>query len=140
MPAFDKLPTIIVNLILISHYHLGHVGSLPYIMKRQQQARILPTQASHILLPRILNNCVIVMKLQRDELGRKEYPLYTSADIESLERHILLMQFGKSRVLRKDNDEITTTFFEAGHVVGAGSILVEYNQDSSGCQMAGPKT
>jgi Cft2 family RNA processing exonuclease len=130
LPAFDRLGTTVIDLILISHCHLDHVGSLPYIMKRQQQARILITQASHILLPRILNNCVTVMQLQRDELGIKEYPLYTLADIEALEQHILPMQFGKSRVLRKDNDEITITFFEAGHVVGASSILVEHKHRS----------
>jgi Cft2 family RNA processing exonuclease len=126
LPAFDKLGTTVIDLILISHCHLDHVGSLPYVMKRQQQARVLITQASHILLPRILNNCVTVMQLQRDEQGIKEYPLYALADIEALEQHILPMQFGKSRILRKDNDEITITFFEAGHVVGASSILVEH--------------
>jgi Cft2 family RNA processing exonuclease len=40
------------------------------------------------------------------------------------------MQFGKSCVLRKDNDEITKTFFEADHVVGACSILVEHKHRS----------
>jgi Cft2 family RNA processing exonuclease len=85
LPAFDELGTTVVDLILISHCHLDHIGSLPYIMKRQQQARILMTQTSHVFLSKILNNCVPVMQLQRDELGIKQYPLYTSADIESLE-------------------------------------------------------
>ncbi|MDR2778936.1 MAG: MBL fold metallo-hydrolase [Puniceicoccales bacterium] len=130
LPAFDKLGTTVIDLVLVSHCHLDHVGSLPYIMKRQQQARVLMTQASHVILPRILNNCVSVMQLQRDELGIKEYPLYALSDIEALEQHILPMQFGKSRILRKGDDEITITFFEAGHVIGASSILVEHKHRS----------
>jgi Cft2 family RNA processing exonuclease len=89
-PAFDKLGTTVVDLILISHCHRDHVGSLPYIMKRQQQARTLIRQASHILLPRILNNFLTVIQLQRDELGIKEYPLHTLADIEYRVSHGVL--------------------------------------------------
>jgi Cft2 family RNA processing exonuclease len=127
LPTFEKLETTCLDLILISHCHLDHVGSLPYIMKKQQQARVLMSQASRIVLPRILNNSVTVMKLQRDEFGVKEYPFYTAADIEALEQHILPMQFGKSRTLKKDADELKITFFEAGHVLGASSILIEHD-------------
>jgi Cft2 family RNA processing exonuclease len=97
-------------------------------MKKQQQARILMSQASHVVLPRILNNSVTVMKLQKDEFGVKEYPFFTSADIEELEKHILPVQFGKARTLKKDDDQITITFLEAGHVLGASSILVEHKR------------
>ncbi|MDR1401638.1 MAG: MBL fold metallo-hydrolase [Puniceicoccales bacterium] len=126
LPDFKKLGAAAIDLILISHCHLDHVGSVPYLIRKQQQARILISQASHIVLPRILNNSVTVMKLQRDEHGIKEYPFYTATDIEAMEQHILPMQFGKSRTLRKDGDEIVITFFEAGHVLGASSILVEH--------------
>jgi Cft2 family RNA processing exonuclease len=126
LPQLGILKTEMIDLILISHCHLDHVGSLPYAIKNQKQARILISRASQMVLPRILNNSVTVMKLQRDELGIKEYPFYTSSDIESLEEHILPMQFGKPRTLKKGNDEITVTFFEAGHVLGASSILVEH--------------
>ncbi|MDR1414101.1 MAG: MBL fold metallo-hydrolase [Puniceicoccales bacterium] len=126
LPDFKKLETSAIDLILISHCHLDHVGSLPYLINRQQQARILISQASHIVLPRILNNSVTVMKLQRDELGIREYPFFTSADIEAMEEHILPMQFGKPRTLKKDDDEIGITFFPAGHVLGASSILIEH--------------
>ncbi|MDR2737350.1 MAG: MBL fold metallo-hydrolase [Puniceicoccales bacterium] len=126
LPSLSKLGEPTIDLVLISHCHLDHVGSLPHVMKKQQQARVLISQASHIVLPRILNNSVTVMKLQRDELGIKEYPLYLPADIEALEEHILPMQFGKARTIRKGKDEIFITFFEAGHVLGASSILVEH--------------
>jgi Cft2 family RNA processing exonuclease len=126
LPDFSKLGDAHIDLILISHCHLDHVGSLPYVMKKQQQARVLMSQASHVVLPRILNNSITVMKLQRDELGIKEYPFYSSADVEALKEHILPMKFGSGRVLRKGKDEISVTFFEAGHVLGASSILLEH--------------
>jgi Cft2 family RNA processing exonuclease len=126
LPDFSKLESTAIDLVLISHCHLDHVGSLPFFMKKQQQARVLMSQASHIVLPRILNNSVTVMKLQRDEFGIREYPLYSSGDIEALEEHILAMQFGKRRIIRKECDEIGITFLQAGHVLGASSILLEH--------------
>ena len=95
LPDFKKIGTSVIDLVLISHCHLDHIGALPYFMKNQQQARVLMSQASHVVMPRILNNSVNVMKLQRDEFGIKEYPLFTQPDIEALEEHILPMQFGK---------------------------------------------
>ncbi|MDR3144354.1 MAG: MBL fold metallo-hydrolase [Puniceicoccales bacterium] len=126
LPTFEKLGSSALDLILISHCHLDHVGSLPYLMKRQQQARVLMSRASQIVLPRILANSVSVMRLRRDEFGIREYPFFTQTDIESLEDHILPMQFGKPRTFKKDSDEMTVTFFSAGHVLGASSILIEH--------------
>ena len=126
LPDFKKIGTSVIDLVLISHCHLDHIGALPYFMKNQQQARVLMSQASHVVMPRILNNSVNVMKLQRDEFGIKEYPLFTQPDIEALEEHILPMQFGKTRTLIKDDEEIKITFYSAGHVVGASSILIEH--------------
>ena len=126
LPDFEKIGTSVIDLVLVSHCHLDHVGALPYFMKRQPQARVLMSQASHMVLPRILNNSVTVMKLQKDEFGIKEYPFYTQSDIEALEESILPMQFGRTRTLVKDNDEIKITFYSAGHVVGASSILIEH--------------
>jgi Cft2 family RNA processing exonuclease len=126
LPAFDKLESSALDLIIISHCHLDHVGSLPYLMKRQRQARILMSRASQIVLPRILANSVSVMRLRRDEFGIREYPLFTQTDIEDLEDHILPMQFARARTFRKDNEEIAVTFYSAGHVLGASSILIEH--------------
>lgn len=126
LPDYKRLGPIAIDLVLLSHCHLDHVGSLPFIMKQHPQARVLMSQASHIVLPRILGNSITVMKLQRDEFGVKEYPLYNQGDVEDLERNILPMAFGKSRTLRKGNEDITITFYSAGHVVGASSILIEY--------------
>ena len=127
LPDFREIGTSVIDLVLISHCHLDHIGALPYFMKNQQQARVLMSQASHVVMPRILNNSVNVMKLQHDEFGIKEYPLFTQPDIEALEEHILPMQFGKTRTLIKGDEEIKITFYSAGHVVGASSILVEHN-------------
>ena len=71
------------------------------------------------------------MKLQRDEFGIKEYPLFTQPDIEALEEHILPMQFGKTRTLIKDDEEIKITFYRIISFVGkliSGKIFRRENR------------
>ncbi|MDR0715762.1 MAG: MBL fold metallo-hydrolase [Puniceicoccales bacterium] len=126
LPDFALINGEAVDLIIISHCHLDHVGSLPFFMKNQQQARILTSPASHIIMPRILENSVTIMTMQREERGVKEYPLYSVSDIKELDQHILPMPHAKLRTLQKDGSEINITFFSAGHIIGASSVLIEH--------------
>jgi Cft2 family RNA processing exonuclease len=126
LPDFSLIDGKSIDIVVISHCHLDHLGSLPFFMKNQQQARVLTSAGSHIIMPRILENSVTIMTMQREERGIKEYPLYSVSDIEELDRHILPMHHAKTRTLQKDGDEINVTFFSAGHVIGASSVLIEH--------------
>ncbi|MDR1255800.1 MAG: MBL fold metallo-hydrolase [Puniceicoccales bacterium] len=126
LPNFSPIDGKAIDIIIISHCHLDHIGSLPFFMKNQQQARILTSPGSHIIMPRILENSVTIMAMQREERGIKEYPLYSVSDIKNLDQHILPMSHAKTRTLQKGGDEINITFFSAGHVIGASSVLIEH--------------
>ncbi|MDR3273889.1 MAG: MBL fold metallo-hydrolase [Puniceicoccales bacterium] len=126
LPNFALIDGKQIDIIIISHCHLDHIGALPFFMKNQQQARVLTSPGSHIIMPRILENSVTIMTMQREERGIKEYPFYSVNDIKELDQHILPMPHAKIRTLQKDGDEINITFFSAGHVIGASSVLIEY--------------
>jgi Cft2 family RNA processing exonuclease len=79
-------------------------------------------------MPRILENSVTIMTVQREERGIGEYPLYSVRDVKELDRHILLMPHAQTRTLQKGNDEINITFFSSGHVIGASSVLVAHKR------------
>ncbi|MDR2720924.1 MAG: MBL fold metallo-hydrolase [Puniceicoccales bacterium] len=126
LPNFSLIDGKFIDIIIVSHCHLDHLGALPFFMKNQQQARVLTSIGSHIVMPRILENSVTIMTMQREERGIKEYPFYSVSDIGELDRHILPMHHAKTRTFQKDGDEISITFFSAGHVIGASSVLIEH--------------
>ena len=126
LPDFNIIKDVQLDLVIISHCHLDHIGALPVLMRKQKQARILMSEATRMLFPRIMDNSISVMKMQRDELGIKEYPLYTATDVQSLDEHILPMPFTRTRTIKKGDDSIDVTFFSAGHISGASSVMLSY--------------
>lgn len=126
LPDFSLIKNKLIDIIILSHCHLDHVGALPFFIQNQQQARVLTSQASQIIIPRILENSVTIMNMQREEKGIKEYPLYSTSDIKILDQHILPMPNAKTRTLQKEDDKIDITFYSAGHILGASSILLTH--------------
>ena len=84
LPRYDLVKKEEVDAIAISHCHHDHVGSLPVALRYFPQAHVLMTELSYFLAERVLHNSVNVMKRQRDELGLKEYPLYSHDEVDEL--------------------------------------------------------
>lgn len=130
MPDFSLVEDYSLDFILVTHCHLDHIGSLPVIAERNPNARLLTTFPSQILLPRMLRNSHNVMRRQRDELGIKEYPLYTRSQIDTIESRIMPMPFGKGRIFEDRDEPIEITFHQAGHVVGASGCSIKYKHQN----------
>ena len=73
-----------VDAIAISHCHHDHVGSLPVAVRYFPKAHVLMPEQSYFIVERVLHNSVNVMTRQRDELGIKEYPLYTHDEVDDI--------------------------------------------------------
>ncbi|MDR3143372.1 MAG: MBL fold metallo-hydrolase [Puniceicoccales bacterium] len=128
LPCLDRLEGIALDLILITHCHLDHIGSLPVLMRRQPQARILLSPPSQSLIFPMLENSWHVMRRQREELGIKIYPLYTKGEIQALREHFCPMPLGVTRIFQKQGDEIAVQFVAAGHIPGAASVLLQHGR------------
>lgn len=130
MPDFSLVEDYSLDFILVTHCHLDHIESLPVIAERNPNARLLTTFPSQILLPRMLINSHNVMRRQRDELGIKEYPLYTRSQIDTIESRIMPMPFGKGRIFEDRDEPIEITLHQAGHVVGASGCSIKYKHQN----------
>ena len=84
LPLYDLVKQEELDAIAISHCHHDHVGSLPVALRYFPDAHVLMTELSYFLAERVLHNSVNVMKRQRDELGIKEYPLYSHDEVDEL--------------------------------------------------------
>jgi len=130
LPDFAALKNRQLDAILISHGHQDHVGTVPVLMRRQPRARVFMTEATAEIGSTLLHNSVNVMTRQREELGHTLYPLFTHRETESRTgqwRWCPLRQpitISGERATARDRDELTFEFFDAGHVLGSGGILL----------------
>ncbi len=130
LPLFDLVKGEDLDAIVISHCHHDHVGSLPIALRNFKRAHVIMTELSYFVVERVLHNSVNVMLRQRDELGIKEYPLFTHEEIDDTahlfqgfryNREIEWAAFHKSRPGALSP---TLEFFDAGHALGSAGVMV----------------
>lgn len=126
LPKLEKITPYSLDFVIATHCHLDHIGSIPVLMRQQPQARLLVTPQSRELMPVLLENSLTVMRRQRKEHGIKEYPLFEQDEIDQLNEHYFEMKYGVKRTFRKGDDKIEIEFLDAGHVAGAGGVMIEY--------------
>jgi Cft2 family RNA processing exonuclease len=136
LPLYGTVRDKEVDAIAISHCHHDHVGSLPVALRYFPQAHVLMSELSYFLVERVLHNSVNVMTRQRDELGIREYPLFTHDEIDDIaplfqgfkyNREIDWAAFEKSR---RGDPSPTVEFFDAGHALGSMGMLVRGKKET----------
>ncbi|WP_043588837.1 MBL fold metallo-hydrolase [Geminisphaera colitermitum] len=126
VPDFAKLRNLEIDLILVTHCHLDHIGSLPVLMREHPRPPVMMSTASQMLVERMLHNSANVMKRQKEEDNIPEYPLFTHEDIDRLAPRFTGIPFGHPKKFRPHKDEIEITLHHAGHVAGAAGIEIRH--------------
>src|SRR5882724_10752705 len=130
LPLYDLVKNEELDAIVISHCHHDHVGSLPIAMRYFPKAHVLMTELSYFLVERVLHNSVNVMKRQRDELGIKEYPLFSHDEVDDLAplfqgfRYNREVDWAAFQKTRAGFLSPTLEFYDAGHALGSAGIMV----------------
>jgi len=106
-----------VDVVVVSHFHLDHVGALPYLTEvLGYTGPVLMTHPTRAIAPIVLED-FLKMQLR----GRREEPLYSHDQILSCFAHARCMQLQERVII----GELSVTPFYAGHVIGAVAILLE---------------
>jgi Cft2 family RNA processing exonuclease len=136
LPLYDLVKDQELDAIAISHCHHDHVGALPIAVRHFPRAHVLMSELSYFLVERVLHNSVNVMTRQRDELGIKEYPLFSHDEVDDIEplfqgfkynREVDWAAFQKTRAGFLSP---TLEFYDAGHALGSAGVLVSGQQES----------
>ncbi len=127
-----------IDILLLTHAHLDHCGRIPLLANRGFKGEIITTAASRELARLVMLDAA---DLQEEDAARRqrragrhtqrehqtdEEPLYTVLDaLNSLEFFGRTAVYGEPLELAPG---IRATFFDAGHILGSASILLELTE------------
>lgn len=122
LPAHHELAPHSVDGIVLTHAHLDHTGTIPVLMRDQQNAPLFLTEATAALAKALLHNSVNVMQSKRIELGITEYPLYGHRELDRLAKRWEPKEYKKPWKVNRDT---TLTLHDAGHILGSAGVMIE---------------
>jgi len=121
-----------IDFVLLTHAHLDHCGRLPLLEKRGFRGEIVATAATRDLARLVLLDAA---HLQEEEAraharraerrGETEAPAPLYGLIDALN---VFDRFGRAGAYEKPIElapGVAVTFFDAGHILGSASVLVE---------------
>lgn len=139
LPFYDEFDLSKVDILLISHFHLDHAASLPYVMQHTNfKGRVFMTHATKAIYRWLLSDFVRVTSIGsggdsrggggptsggdgKDDKDDSSSNLYTDVDlmrsfdrIETIDYHSTI-----------EIDGIRFTAYHAGHVLGACMYFIE---------------
>jgi metallo-beta-lactamase family protein len=126
-----------IDVILMTHAHLDHCGLLPRWVAQGFKGQILGTSATNDIIAIILRDSARLQqedirqkKKRHERQGRKPKhsynPLYSLEDAEHAIDRLRDITFGKTVDLAEG---VSATWYEAGHILGAGSIRLEVEEN-----------
>jgi Cft2 family RNA processing exonuclease len=117
-----------LDLIIITHCHLDHIGSLPVVMKEHPEAAVIMTTSSRMLIERMLHNSANVMLRQKEEDNIPDYPLFTHEELDRLSKRLTGIGYGQVKHFRSNRTEIDIILHPAGHVAGAAAVELHHGK------------
>lgn len=125
-PDLSPLRGVTLDLIIITHCHLDHIGSLPVVMREHPNTPVIMTSSSRMLIERMLHNSANVMLRQKEEGNIPDYPLFTHEEIDRCSKRLTGLPFGQAKHFRGARDEIEIILHPAGHVAGAAAVEIHH--------------
>lgn len=118
-----------IDFVLLTHAHIDHSGYLPLLVRKGFRGPIHCTESTRALCDILLPDSAHLQEREADYANRKGFsrhhpalPLYTMRDAEDCLGLFRTHAFSDPLDL---GSGLAVTFFEAGHILGASSVLLE---------------
>lgn len=120
LPALDHLQN--PNLLLITHAHQDHIGAVPVFHARFPGVRMICTPGTREIAHVMLQDCLKVQQMNEDSPE-----LFDETD---LERTLFRLETQSIGVDFEPLPGLKVKFINAGHIVGAACIFMQYGDRS----------
>lgn len=115
-----------IDVLLVTHAHIDHSGNIPNLVKQGFQGEIICTEPTAFLLDKLWIDSV---NIQNNNFNRRKTArLYGFKEVKEANEQLLTVNFNQKFTL---NSEVSCTFHEAGHIIGAASIRLEVTEGNS---------
>ncbi len=104
-----------IDAIILSHAHLDHCGTIPYLYKMGYKGPVYLTEPTRDISALLALDFVGVAYKQAAS------PLFRAEDIKEMVRHSIALDFNEVTDITSD---IRITFYNAGHVLGAAQVHI----------------
>ncbi len=121
-----------IDLVLLTHAHLDHCGRLPLLVKQGFHGKIVATAATRDLARIVMLDSANLQEesarrrarhARRDKKRPEDAPLYSVIDaLDATDCFDTGVTYGQPVIL---GDGLRATFYDAGHILGSASILLE---------------
>ena len=130
-----------LDALILSHAHIDHCGNIPNLIKQGFNSRILATDATRDLCSRMLpdsghiqeEDIEYVNKIHKRKNLPPVEPLYTRKDAEDSLQYFSGHQY-KQKI--KVADDVSVTFYDAGHILGSSTPLIEIDDNGKRTRIA----
>lgn len=112
-----------IDTILLTHTHLDHDGALPIFVRKGYNKDIYMSDASAAVIDIGLMDSYNIMK--RDAKLKRQPIMFSESDIEQTIKQIKAVKYEQTV---KIHSNISVTFLNNGHLIGASAILVQIDE------------
>ena len=130
-----------IDLLILTHAHIDHSGNVPNLIRQGFSGEILCTaptmELSDYLLQDSLNIQIMELNAKNRAQGKgknkkhrrhEAQPLYARRHIAEMVQNCRVLEYGNTY---RHNDELSVTFYVAGHILGAASALLRIQTTES---------
>ncbi|KAH7321085.1 endoribonuclease YSH1 [Stachybotrys elegans] len=119
LPFYDDFDLSTVDVLLISHFHIDHAASLPYVLaKTNFRGRVFMTHPTKAIYRWLIQDSVRVGNTSSNPTSQ---PVYTEQDHLNTFPQIEAIDYHTTHTI----SSIRITPYPAGHVLGAAMFLIE---------------
>lgn len=125
-----------IDILLITHAHLDHVGRIPKLVNEGFDGKIIATRATMELAEVVLLDSAKIAEedyktslkkaRRRGEEENVKEPIYTIEEAKSV--FDLTIQYAEYNQVINLTPDVQTTFRNAGHILGSSTIQIDFSE------------
>ncbi|HET9135427.1 MAG TPA: MBL fold metallo-hydrolase [Candidatus Kapabacteria bacterium] len=115
-----------VDTFVVTHAHNDHLGSVPFMLQSQPQARVIATPETIEIARIMLANSVSLIPKQHPQEILDKLPFYNEEKVDEIVKNIEPRRFNQPFTIGNPDNPITITLYMSGHILGAAGILIEH--------------